>query len=83
MTKNELRALEKIFSHEIDQALNHHNLPFQSKAKVYETLEADGMIKYVTVTVGSGWSAVNVSGWQLTLLGHVTYCLTCSDCEDV
>jgi hypothetical protein len=77
--KSHLRALEKVFAKDIENALAHRNLPFQSTAKVYRELEAEGMVRSVTVKVGTGWSAVEVTGWELTQLGHLSYCMECDE----
>lgn len=88
MKKTHLNALGRIFANDIEQALqpgsrvtgeSRVHLPYQSKAKVYRELETDGMVRTDTVVVGSGWSAVKVTGWQLTALGHMTYCMLCED----
>ena len=81
MNKAHLRALGRIFAANIDDAMTKRPvcLPFQSNAKVYRELEADGMVRSATVTVGLGWSAITVTGWELTVLGHLTYCMSCED----
>lgn len=79
MKKAHVLALERIFSSDIEQAMSKSRLrlPFQSKAKVYEELEREGMVKRTEVRVGTGWSAVTVRGWALTEAGHLAYCLSC------
>lgn len=80
MTKPELAFLERLFSAEIESALSKHGLPplVQSKSKVATKLAADGLIREKTVTLG-GRFAVTITGWELTALGHMTYCMSCPD----
>ena len=72
MTKRWFDALEKVFAAEIKGVL-----PFQSKAKVYDELEADGCVAPVTRTFGDRWPRVTVSGWALTERGRILYCESC------
>ena len=71
MLKKHFNALEKIFEREIAGTL-----PFQSKAKIYTELEADGMVKKDTRTFG-GRFPVKVTGWTLTNKGRLLYCQAC------
>ncbi len=74
--KAHIAALEKVFAAEIDG-----RLPFQSKAKIYRELQEDGYLEEMTRVFGGRFS-VTVQGFQLTELGRLTYCLTCSDAEE-
>ena len=76
MTKAELNALEKVFAAEID-----NRLPFQSKAKIFQRLCDDGYLQPMERRFGAGWSSINVTGYQLTHLGRLTYCASCADYE--
>lgn len=75
-TKAELTALEKVFAAEIGG-----RLPFQSKAKIFSRLRDEGYLEPMERNYGTGWSAVIVTGYQLTHLGRLTYCATCADDE--
>jgi hypothetical protein len=77
LTKAKLRALETVFAAEIDD-----RLPFQSKARVYRTLHAEGYLVAMQRTFGTGWSAAVATGYALTHLGRMTYCESCRDIED-
>ena len=57
VTKKTLSALEKIFAAEIED-----RLPFQSKATIDRDLMAANLVQPMQRTVGTGWSAVTVSG---------------------
>jgi len=71
MLKKHFNALEKIWEREIAGTL-----PFQSKAKIYKELEADGMVeKYIRVFAGR--FPVTVTGWALTQRGRLLYCEAC------
>lgn len=76
--KKVLAALEKVFAAEID------GRPlFQSKASIYRDLLAAGLVQWVEHTIGSGWSAVKVTGYSLTHRGRYLYCSNCRDEPDV
>lgn len=77
MTKAELNALGKVFAAEIDG-----RLPFQSKAKVFSRLCDDGYLGPMERKYGSGTFAVNVTGYQLTHLGRLSYCASCADYDE-
>ena len=76
-TKAELNALAKVFAAEIDG-----RLPFQSKAKIFRRLCEDGYLEPMERKYGSGWSAITVTGYQLTHLGRLTYCASCADYDE-
>ena len=77
MNKRDLALLEKCFSAEIDAAVSKSRLPalFQTTSKRMEALEEMGYVKRVTHTL-NGRFPVTISGWQLTLLGNFTYCMS-------
>ena len=75
-TKKVLRALEKVFTAEIEG-----RLPFQSRAKVYSSLCDDGLLAPMTIELG-GRLPLMVSGYQLTHAGRITYCESCRDAPD-
>lgn len=80
MKKAHYTALGNVFAHEVENALNHRDLPFQSKAKVYRELEADGMLWRRAVSLGTDrFGAVTVEGWELTDVGRLSYCMECKD----
>jgi len=76
--KKVLNALERVFSAEIE-----NRLPFQSKASVYRDLLAAGLVQRMESRIGSGWSAVMVTGYELTHAGRYLSCASCRDVEDV
>lgn len=76
LTVKELKALEKVFAAEIE-----NRLPFQSRAKIFADLCADGYLAKIETTYGSGWLAVKVAGYTLTHAGRIEYCLSCDDSE--
>lgn len=78
MTKAKLRALEKCFEAEVNAALHNQPRVFQSKAKIYKELGAEGYVKWTEETLG-GRFPVRIAGWELTLAGHAAYCLSCDD----
>lgn len=70
-TKAEMKALERVFSAEIQG-----HLPFQSKAAIFKQLRADGLVEPMERTF-DGRFAVTVHGWQLTHAGRFLYCSSC------
>ncbi len=76
MKKAQLAALEKVFSHEIDRAVtaHPHQIPFQSKAKVFKELAADGYLEAASAKVGV--FPFTVTGWELTHAGRLAYCMS-------
>jgi hypothetical protein len=78
MKKAELKALETLFSHDIEQAMrpaSQPRFPHQSRAKVFRDLEGEGLVKKVSFSYGR--PALTVEGWELTTAGHLAYCLSC------
>jgi hypothetical protein len=70
MTKAEIKALERVFAAEIE-----NRLPFQSMAKIFQRLAADGMIEPMERRFnGDSFGPITINGWQLTHLGRLTYC---------
>lgn len=77
VTKRHLAALEKLFAAEIDG-----RLPFQSKARVFEELVVEQMAAKVERIFGAGERfPVKVSGYELTHLGRIFYCMHCEASE--
>lgn len=70
MTKRFLNALERVWIAEIE-----NRLPFQSDAKVFRELEAEGLIHRVIMTMG-GRFEVKVHGWELSHAGRLAYCIS-------
>lgn len=81
MRKAELDALEALFSHEVESAVNPKasGLPYQSRRKVFRELEADGLVRKVSVQHGKPPFVIVIEGWQLTTAGHLLYCMSCDD----
>lgn len=74
--KKALDALGQVFAAEIA-----NRLPFQSKAAIYRDLVAAGLDQPMEPVAGSGWSAVKVTGYELTHAGRMLYCANCDDAE--
>jgi hypothetical protein len=71
--KSHYKALERVFGAEIEG-----RLPLQSKAKVFEELEKEGMVERYTRRFGVDcFGEIAVTGWSLTQLGRLAYCLEC------
>jgi hypothetical protein len=78
ITKKILNALGKVFSAEV-----FGRLPFQSKAKIYATLEDEGYVEKMERTFGAGQRfPITVSGYVLTHLGRMTYGQNCNSEPD-
>lgn len=76
MTKAEMNALEKVFAAETND-----RLPFQSKAKIYQSLCSGGYLETMNRKFDHDRFGVVVAGYQLTHLGRITYCASCADHE--
>ena len=68
-----MKMLERLFVAEVEG-----RLPLQSKAKILGRLEAEGYAQrmkreYPADRLGQ----IVVEGWCLTLLGNMTYCMSC------
>ena len=75
-TKATLKALENVFSAEINGSL-----PFQSKAAIYRKLVDEGLIADCKINIGTGWSAVVCNGYELTHAGRFVFCENCEEPE--
>ena len=73
MTKAELKMLERLYAAEVER-----RLPFQSKSKLLERMEADGLVRRSEKRMPGKFEVI-VRGWELTLAGNFTYCMTCND----
>ncbi len=77
MTKAELNVLERIFAAEVA-----NRLPFQFGKRLAPAvalkLESEGYISRSSTTL-PGVFHIRIDGWQLTALGHLTYCVSCDD----
>ena len=67
-----LKALEKVWAAEIE-----NRLPFQSKAKIYKSLEEDGLVAPMNLILHGDRFGTVISGWQLTHAGRLFYCSSC------
>lgn len=72
-----LDALGRVFAAEIE-----NRLPFQSKATIYRDLLVAGHVQYMERTMGTGWSAVRVTGYGLTHRGRYLYCASCRNSDE-
>ena len=69
VTKKLITALEKVFEREIAGSV------LQSKAKIYEQLEAEGLIQKRTLRLGvDRFGTIEVTGYVLTIAGNYLYC---------
>lgn len=84
MKTAELEALEFLFSREVDNALNPKacGFPYQSRRKVFRELEAEGLVRKVSVKYGAPPLVMVIEGWELTTAGHLLYCMSCEDDGD-
>ena len=76
--------LGNIFALEVNAAVTGkpHLRVYQTRSKRIQSLKEQGMVKETEERVDCGSFAVTVNGWELTLLGHATYCMSC-DSPDV
>ncbi len=79
MNKRELALLERAFSAEVEAAINKTGLHLmQTKAtKVADKLVSDGLLRKVSTSVGNGPLTIRLSGYELTEVGRMAYCMTC------
>lgn len=71
MSTTDYKILERIFAAEIE-----NRLPAQVKSKHLARLEAEGLIRTSTKEL-YGRFPVTITGWELTLLGNLTFCMEC------
>lgn len=76
MNKRELDILEKCFAAEIDGAITKGIGLYQTSSKLTNRLEADGYIVKET-RILEGRPPVTIEGYRLTVLGNLTYCMSC------
>lgn len=78
MTKKEHDALGQIFAAEI-----YNRLPYQSKAKIYKSMEEQGLV-FFEETLLPGHPPVRVPGYYLTHKGRFAYCSSeyCGEWDD-
>ena len=78
MNKESLKILGKAFDAEISAALNGGIPIMQTKSKFAEKLVDDGYLSVETQVIGAGTRfPVTVSGYILTELGRMTFCMSC------
>jgi hypothetical protein len=74
MTKAELKMLERAFACEIEGRL------LQTKSKLAQQLVCDGYLVSVEERIPfPPLGTMTVAGFRLTLLGNLTYCMSCGD----
>lgn len=78
MNKRELELLEKVFGAEIDGMLNKMPGLYQTKSKLAKKLVADGYLVEDREVLGGGIPVI-IEGYRLTLLGNLTYCMSCDE----
>jgi hypothetical protein len=72
VNKATIKALGQVFAAEVEG-----RLPYQSKAKVYAKLHAEGLVEPMERTFFFARLPVTVRGWQLTHAGRFFYCSNC------
>jgi len=77
MDNRTLKHLERLFSGEIERAMN-GGLGVRLHPKTAAKLEAAGLIERVTTTL-PGRFAVTVETHELTHAGRMAYCATCRE----
>ncbi len=70
LSYDSMKLLERVFAAEVE-----NRLPFQTKARGIYTLEGQGMVERLKVTM----SGCTVEGWQLTHPGRYHYCTWASE----
>lgn len=82
MNKPTMALLEKAFAAEIDFALKQSILPLiHTKSKLAKKLAEEGLLLWVNEVV-PGEFPVRVSGYMLTDLGRMEYCLALPPVSD-
>lgn len=82
MNKRKLALLEKAFDAEVTSALNKTGLfVMQTKSRLAAELEAEGLLRKQTIKM-DGWPAVEITGYVLTELGRMTYCMEYADLQE-
>lgn len=76
MNAKDLKLLERVFEAEISSAINGGPYVAQIKSKRMLDLEKEGYVQRHTEVLG-GRFPLKISGWILTELGRVTYCMSC------
>lgn len=78
MNARSLKILENTFAAEVDGAINKHSGLFQTKNNLAKQLVEDGYLEEVTEIL-PGRFPVKITGYALTHLGRITYCLSAGD----
>lgn len=79
MNKRELALLERAFDAEVTEALNGTGLfVIQTRSKLAEKLEREGLLRRQSIRMDVGLP-FEVSGYALTELGRMTYCMEYAD----
>lgn len=81
LDKRSMALLEKAFEAEIRAATTGGLRVMQTRSKLAQKLVDDGYLAPREETVGTGWARVTVKGYVLTLLGNLTYCMSCDEVE--
>jgi hypothetical protein len=80
LNRRDLELLGKVFAVEVHAALTpRYPMVFQTRSKRIQALKEMGMVKEAEKRVGRGPFAVTIKGWELTALGHLTYCMSCDE----
>jgi len=71
ISKADMELLERFF-----ETCEIKNQLIQSNSKRIKAMEKRGMAEHVEFTL-PGRFPVTISGWRLTLKGHMTFCMNC------
>jgi hypothetical protein len=77
LAKWRYEALEKVWLAEVE-----NRLPFQSNARAFSKLAAEGLLQEMESSGRDGFGSWIFRGWQLTHAGRFLYCSTCEDEAD-
>jgi hypothetical protein len=76
MNKNCLSLLSKAFAQEVNSAISGGPNLLRTTSKIADQLVLDGYL-YKKVIIYEGRFPVEISGYELTDLGRMEYCLSC------
>ena len=81
MNKAAMAMLERVFKREVEAAISHWpSHLFQTDSKLAAKMAEDGYLRHRTLELpGDRFGRIAVSGYELTDLGRMHYCMTCSD----
>jgi len=82
MNKRKLALLERAFDAEVTSALEKTGMyVMQTKSRLALELVAEGLLQEVTISAG-GLPPISVTGYALTELGRMSYCMSYADLQE-